>query len=97
MTAPDGNEALDLYSSEESIDLVITDMAMPNMDGPATIRAIRKINPKQKIIAVSGLVSGYHDEGDDLTVDRFLTKPFTSKRLLTSTADVLADDSKTGN
>ncbi len=46
LTASDGTEAIAVYTQNEKIDLVITDMSMPYMDGAATIRALRKINPQ---------------------------------------------------
>ena len=39
---------------QDEIAAVLTDMAMPVMDGPATVRALRKINPAVKIIVASG-------------------------------------------
>src|SRR5262249_4095456 len=57
MTAGDGTEAIAIYVEHQSdIDLVITDMTMPIMDGPATVRALRRLNPALKIIVVSGLM-----------------------------------------
>jgi CheY-like chemotaxis protein len=41
---------------ENEIAVVLTDMMMPIMDGPATINALRRINPTVKIIAASGLI-----------------------------------------
>ncbi|NNE99495.1 MAG: PAS domain S-box protein [Pyrinomonadaceae bacterium] len=92
VSATDGTEALGIYSQHKSIDLVITDMAMPYMDGAATIRALRNINPGQKIIAASGLISAHSAGSEELNVDEFIAKPFTSETLLSTVADVLASD-----
>ena len=51
--APDGRTAL-LKFRNEDVDLVITDIIMPDMEGIETIRELRKINPDAKIIAFSG-------------------------------------------
>jgi two-component system cell cycle sensor histidine kinase/response regulator CckA len=56
ITANDGKEAIALYSQHgEKIKLVLMDMMMPVMDGPASIRELCKANPEVKVIAVSGL------------------------------------------
>lgn len=45
-----------IYAQQrEEVAGVITDMMMPFMDGPATIRALQKMNPQVRIIAASGL------------------------------------------
>ena len=56
LTATDGTEALAVYvEHKKEIAVVLTDMAMPILDGPATIRALMKINPAVKIVGASGL------------------------------------------
>ncbi len=58
LTATDGAEAVATYAQHrQEIAAVVADMAMPIMDGPATIRALMRINPEVKIIATSGLNS----------------------------------------
>src|SRR5581483_9295356 len=58
MTAADGTEAVAIYAAnKDSIQVVLTDMMMPYMDGPATIRALRKMDPRVRIIASSGLAA----------------------------------------
>lgn len=91
LTAADGTEAIAVYASTEKIDLVLTDMSMPYMDGAATIRALRKINPDLKIISASGLTDS-QKEIKDLNVNAFLLKPFTAETLLTTVARVLAKE-----
>ncbi|MCD4848010.1 MAG: response regulator [Candidatus Aegiribacteria sp.] len=53
LEASDGKSALKIYR-DEIIDVVITDIVMPDMEGIETIRELRKINPDVKIIAFSG-------------------------------------------
>ena len=53
MVAGDGQEGLQLYK-QESADLVILDLYMPNVDGLATIQALRASTPSLPIIAMSG-------------------------------------------
>jgi len=71
---------------------VLTDMVMPFMDGPATIRALQRMNPKVRIIAASGLGAGQRaGEGVLEGVLVFLSKPYTAEKLLKTLAKVLAD------
>ncbi|MBK9247905.1 MAG: PAS domain S-box protein [Ignavibacteria bacterium] len=88
LTAIDGTEALATYAQLGSkISLVITDMMMPYMDGTATIRAIQKMNPDVKVIAVSGL-----KQDSDLVNQKsivFLLKPYTSEKLLSIISELL--------
>jgi len=84
VVARDGMEAVALYTQHmHEISAVLVDMMMPSMDGPTTIRVLKRINPKVKIIGVSGLVSNHEMikiVGDSITT--FLSKPFTSDELL---------------
>jgi len=91
LTAADGTEALALYADKENeIAVVLTDMVMPFMDGPATIRALQRMNPKVRIIAASGLGVGQRaGEGPLEGVSILLNKPYTAERLLNALAQVL--------
>lgn len=91
LTAADGTEAIPIYAQRrDEIALVLTDMLMPFMDGPATIRALQKMNPAVRIIAASGL-SAAHKQGESGLegVKMFLNKPYTAERLLKAIAEVL--------
>src|SRR5690348_5378902 len=92
MTASDGTEALALYADKKNeIAVVLTDMVMPFMDGPATIRALQRMNPQVRIIAASGLGVGQRaGEGALEGVSVFLNKPYTAEKLLKTLAQVLA-------
>jgi len=84
VVARDGIEAVALYTQHQhEISVVLLDMMMPSMDGSTTIRILKRMNPKVKIIGVSGLVSNHEIikiVGDSITT--FLSKPFTSDELL---------------
>jgi nitrogen-specific signal transduction histidine kinase/ActR/RegA family two-component response regulator len=91
LSACDGTEALALYvQNSDDIKLVFTDMLMPYMDGLATIRALRKIEPKLKIIATSGMITYKGElEAAGIEVLDFLPKPFTADQLLRMLRDAL--------
>jgi PAS domain S-box-containing protein len=91
LTASDGTEALALYAQQgHEIKAVLTDMMMPYLDGPATIRALQKLNPNVKIIASSGLAdNGKAVEAADLGIRHFLAKPYTADRLLKLLIEIL--------
>ncbi|MDB6130306.1 MAG: multi-sensor hybrid histidine kinase, partial [Verrucomicrobiales bacterium] len=82
--ASDGEEAIAVYKKhKQQISLVLTDMMMPMMDGPATIEALKKLNPSVRIIAASGLsVTETVASASNLGVRHFLPKPFTTLSLL---------------
>lgn len=91
LTANDGTEALSLYAKHgESIRVVLTDMMMPYMDGPATIRALQKMNPRVSIVASSGM-GGKRDTAKAIStrVKAYISKPYTAEKLLTTLHDIL--------
>lgn len=91
ITASDGTEAVALYADKKNeIAVVLTDMVMPFMDGPATIRVLQRMNPKVRIIAASGLGANERvGEGSLTGVAVFLNKPYTAEKLLKTLAGVL--------
>src|SRR5688500_7194640 len=93
LTASDGTEALALYADRKNeIAVVLTDMVMPFMDGPATIRALQRMNPNIRIIAASGFATGQHGADASLEGIRiFLNKPYTAEKMLRALAEVLKD------
>src|SRR5688500_17320026 len=57
ITANDGTEAVALFASQKrKAPVVMADLMMPFMDGIATIRALQKMQPETKFIAISGLM-----------------------------------------
>ena len=93
MVAMDGADAVAIYAQRGGeIAVVLTDMMMPVMDGPSTIRVLRKMNPAVRIIAASGLDANAHGVG--LGLSHFLPKPYAADRLLTMLRQVLSDSAQ---
>ncbi len=92
LTATNGEEALRLFkSSADSIDLVITDIVMPNMSGRELIEKLRVLAPDLKIICSSGYVPPAHKRPTNGTEEQnFLQKPFTSRDLLRKVKQALS-------
>ena len=90
LDADSGEAALALAEKEKDIplDLLITDVIMPNMDGPTLAGKMRDMNDKLKII----YISGYTEEklkdhmGENIW---FLPKPFTLKQLAAKVKEAL--------
>jgi two-component system cell cycle sensor histidine kinase/response regulator CckA len=92
LDADSGEAALEIMSSQEDggLDLLITDVIMPNMDGPTLAQRMRQINPKLKIIFISGYTEEKLKEHmSDNTW--FLPKPFTLKQLAAKVKEALDD------
>ena len=96
LLAADGTEALSLYRPRQNeIDVVITDMAMPKMDGLATITALKSINPNVKIIGSSGMASdGGVAKAMAAGIQHFVPKPYTAETMLLTLNDVLNGNGK---
>jgi two-component system cell cycle sensor histidine kinase/response regulator CckA len=89
--AAHGGEAVDFVrSTSEPIAVMICDVAMPVMDGPATVAAVRQLRPDLPIIVASGYMG---DDGAEKLigtgVEHFISKPFTAERLLSMLHTVL--------
>jgi DNA-binding NtrC family response regulator len=82
--AADGAEASALFAARnDEIAVVITDMMMPVMDGPATIQVMKRIRPEIKIIGASGLnVATLTTKAAEAGAHCFIPKPFTAESLL---------------
>jgi DNA-binding response OmpR family regulator len=84
--AADGDKGI-LYLAKHPVDLIITDLIMPEKEGVATIREARKLHPAIKIIVISG--SGANAErflpiAMKLGANIALTKPFRPEELLSA-------------
>ena len=92
--APDGIEGIRQYR-ENPVDLIITDLIMPNKDGIGMIIDLKKEFPKVKIIAMSGggvnRPEGYLDGAKKLGATRTLTKPIDREEMLKAVKETLND------
>ncbi|NDV23472.1 response regulator [Desulfovibrio sp. JC022] len=90
--AEDGVKAVKGYD-RNLIDLVITDIFMPEKEGVQTVRELMKENPDVKIIAVSGGSSSANYDSLDwikmFGVKYTFTKPFDAKAILAAVDDLL--------
>ncbi|WP_143311586.1 PAS domain S-box protein [Candidatus Methanoperedens nitroreducens] len=91
LIANDGAQAVAEYAqNRDKTKVILMDMMMPVMDGHASIRAIRKINPGVKIIAVSGSAEKEKLKNVADHTDAFLPKPYTAEKLLETIHEVLS-------
>jgi two-component system, cell cycle sensor histidine kinase and response regulator CckA len=90
--AGNGVEALEeLERRGGKVDLVVSDVVMPEMDGPALLKELRKRNPGIKIIFVSGYAEEAFDKSfSDHKQFNFLAKPFTLKQLVSAVKETMA-------
>jgi PAS domain S-box-containing protein len=92
LTAEDATEALAIFATrKDEIKLVLTDLAMPLMDGIALIRTLQKMKPDVCIIASTGQGSPQQLRHDlhSLSVRTCLTKPYNKETLLNTLHDAL--------
>ncbi len=93
--ARSGEEALAILNKEgEKIDLTVTDVVMPQMDGPTLYKHIRESWPNMKVVFVSGYTEDrLREQFKSGEVINFLSKPFTLKQLASKVKDVLGQAS----
>ncbi len=91
LEASTGAEALEVMDEHTgAVDLVVSDVVMPEMDGPTLLKELRKTNPDLKII----FISGYAEDAFKKNLDAnehfaFLPKPFSLKQLAEAVKDTL--------
>ena len=79
--AADGKQAIEKTKKEE-FDLLIVDLMMPNMDGFAAIKEIKKMQPTLPVIILSARESEYSKLfGFEIGADDYVTKPFSTRDL----------------
>ncbi|MXP09809.1 ATP-binding protein [Pseudoblastomonas halimionae] len=96
VTASDGEEGLEYVQRGEEFDLIVSDVVMPVMDGPAMARAIREKRPDLPILFMSGYAEEQLRREIDIEDMHFLPKPFSVAQIADKVAKVLGG-SKGGN
>ena len=89
--AKSGEAALELITSgKERIDLLITDVVMPRMDGPTLVKRVRETHADMKVIFISGYTEDtFRKRLDTDTQIHFLPKPFSLKQLAGKVKEVI--------
>ncbi|HZM52048.1 MAG TPA: response regulator, partial [Vicinamibacteria bacterium] len=93
LEAASGVEALQIIQARhEPVDLVVSDVVMPEMDGPTLLGELRKLHPDLKVIFVSGYAEDAFrknlPEGEEFN---FLAKPFSLKQLVEAVKQAVAE------
>ncbi len=93
LDAANGKIGLELYRNHDSIDLVITDIIMPEKEGIETIRELKTDYPDVKIMAMSGGCTIGSDEylflAKKIGVSKTLAKPFRMQEMLDSVKELI--------
>ncbi|WP_369027306.1 response regulator [Qipengyuania sp. RANM35] len=92
VTASDGEEGLAaIANGKEDFDLIVSDVVMPAMDGPAMARAIRRVKPKLPILFMSGYAEETLRNEIDIENMHFIPKPFSVQQINAKVAEVLRE------
>ena len=81
ITANNGFEALEILDRGEEIALLISDVVMPEMDGPTMVREARESRPELPILFMSGYAEEQLRKSIDIDKVAFLPKPFSVQEL----------------
>jgi PAS domain S-box-containing protein len=92
LEAGGGEEALEIVRAADTpIHLIITDVVMPNMDGPTMVRHVKELKPDLAVIFMSGYAEEAFRRNDQSSEDiHFLPKPFGLKQLAAKVKEVLS-------
>ena len=95
LEAGGGEEALEIVrTGTPRIDLVVTDVVMPSMDGPTLVRHVRALRPDMAVIFMSGYAEEAFRRNDEKAENlHFLPKPFGLKQLAAKVKEVLSAQS----
>lgn len=89
--ASDGVQALRIFqTSSPTWKLVITDASMPIMDGPTFAREMRRVAPNIPILLATGDTTTFANHGKNPDVDALISKPYSTKELLTAVNNLLS-------
>ncbi len=89
-TAADGEEGLAaIANGDTEFDLIVSDVVMPTMDGPAMARAIRKVKPDIPILFMSGYAEEQLRNDIDIADMHFIPKPFSVQQINAKVSEVL--------
>jgi CheY-like chemotaxis protein len=81
VTANNGQEALEILDRGDEFALLISDVVMPEMDGPTMVREARKSRPDLPVLFMSGYAEEQLRKSIDIDKVAFLPKPFSVQEL----------------
>ena len=87
---PDGEDGLAEIANGGAFDLIVSDVVMPGMDGPAMARAIRKLRPDIPILFMSGYAEETLRSEIDIDNMHFIAKPFSVEQISRKVGEVLS-------
>ena len=87
--AEDGEAALDIFCSNNDIDLIIMDVMMPKMDGWQLCKEVRKLSKVPILMLTAKSEEQDELKGFELGVDEYISKPFSPKILMARVAAIL--------
>lgn len=90
LTASDGEQGLEVLARAPKVDLLVSDVVMPNMDGPAMVRKARKTCPRLPVLFMSGYAEEQLRKSIALERVAFLPKPFSVAQLSEAVAEAFA-------
>src|SRR3546814_10029570 len=91
VAARQGEEGLERFETMDRVDLVISDVVMPVMDGPAMVRAMRARRPGLPVLFMSGYAEEQLRQSIDIANVAFLPKPFSVAQLAEAASMALDD------
>lgn len=90
LSAADGEQGLDVLSGAHKVDLLVSDVVMPNMDGPAMVRKARITHPRLPVLFMSGYAEEQLRKSIDVENVAFLPKPFSVAQLSEAVANAFS-------
>ncbi|MEO6151756.1 MAG: response regulator [Croceibacterium sp.] len=94
VTASDGDEGVEAVRQNPDFDLVVSDVVMPSMDGPAMAREIRQLAPGLPVLFMSGYAEEQLRREIDIEAMHFLPKPFSVAQIAAKVGEVLRANSR---
>ena len=90
VTAANGEEGLEILEERQDFDMIVSDVVMPVMDGPAMVKEARKALPEIPVLFMSGYAEEQLRKSIDVANVAFLPKPFSVQQLSQAVRDTLA-------
>jgi len=89
VTAADGDEGVEAVRENPDFDLIVSDVVMPSMDGPAMAREIRQLVPHMPVLFMSGYAEEQLRREIDIEGMHFIPKPFSVAQIAAKVGEVL--------